>query len=67
MGMFFNFNYLMNNDIPRIEYSFKFIVKVAHLMGFNQQFIFFCLCRNNLCIYFFLALSILIGLLNIDT
>ncbi|WP_187770539.1 EpsG family protein [Bacillus mycoides] len=40
-GYVLNFDYLMNNDIPRIEYSFKFIVKIAHLIGFNQQFIFF--------------------------
>ncbi len=40
-GYALNFDYLMNNDIPRIEYSFKAIVKIAHLIGFNQQFIFF--------------------------
>lgn len=54
-GYVFNFNYLMNNDIPRIEYSFKFIVKVAHLMGFNQQFIFFVYAAIT---YVFIFLSV---------
>ncbi|HDX9579062.1 EpsG family protein [Bacillus cytotoxicus] len=54
-GYAFNFNYLMTNDIPRIEYSFKLIVKLAHLFGLNQQFMFFVYAAIT---YIFIFLSI---------
>lgn len=40
-GYAYNFSYLKENDLPRIEYSFKLIVEIAHMLELNQQFVFF--------------------------
>ncbi|MGE6611539.1 EpsG family protein [Peribacillus sp. NPDC076916] len=50
-----NFIILQTHDIPRVEFTFKLIVKAAYLLGLNQQFVFLVYAAIT---YIFIFLSI---------